>query len=84
MVFNPKSALLTHFQEGKLKALALTSEARWPELPNTPTMNELGVAGFPSEVIFGLLAPAGTPTGIVDKLNRAVNDSLKSRTLPTP
>src|SRR6266478_5043397 len=37
MVFNPKSSLLTHFKAGKLKALAVTSEARWPELPDTPT-----------------------------------------------
>ena len=47
MVFNPKSSLLTHFKAGKLKALAVTSEARWPELPDTPTMMEVGVAGFP-------------------------------------
>lgn len=78
MVFNPKSSLLPHFQEGKLKALAVASAARWPELPNVPTMNEHGVAGFPTEVWFGLLAPLGTPTTIVDRLNQAVNEGLKS------
>lgn len=78
MVFNNKSTLLALIREGKLKALAVTSAARWPELPNTPTMNEVGVAGFPSEIWFGLLAPAGTPPAIVEQLNHAVNDGLKS------
>jgi tripartite-type tricarboxylate transporter receptor subunit TctC len=78
MLFNNRSTLLTHFKAGKLKALAVTSEARWPELPNTPTMKEVGIIGFPREVIFGLLAPVGTSTIIVDKLNRAVNEGLTS------
>jgi tripartite-type tricarboxylate transporter receptor subunit TctC len=78
MIFNPKSSLLTHFKAGKLKALAVTSEARWPELPDTPTMMEVGVAGFPKEVWFGLLAPAGTSATIVAQLNHAVNEGLKS------
>jgi tripartite-type tricarboxylate transporter receptor subunit TctC len=78
MLFNNKSTLLTHFKEGRLKALAVTSEVRWPELPDTPTMKEVGVVGFPREVWFGLLAPAGTPPAIIDKLNHAVNEGLKS------
>jgi tripartite-type tricarboxylate transporter receptor subunit TctC len=41
-------------------------------------MNEVGVSGFPSEIWFGLLAPAGTAPAIIDKLNHAVNDGLKS------
>jgi len=56
----------------------VTSETRWPELPDTPTMTEVGVAGFPREVIFGLLAPAGPSTAVVDKLNHAVNEGLTS------
>ena len=78
MVFNNKSTLLTLIKEGKLKALAVTSALRWPELPGTPTMKEVGVVGFPAEVWFGLLAPAGTSTAIVDKLNHAVNEGLMS------
>ena len=78
IVFNPKSSLLTYFKEGKLKALAVTSESRWPELPDTPTMTEVGISGFPTEVWFGLLAPLGTPLAIVEKLNRAVNDAVVS------
>jgi tripartite-type tricarboxylate transporter receptor subunit TctC len=78
MVVNNKSNLLSLFKDGKLKALAVTSEARWPELPQTPTMNEVGILGFPSEVLFGLLAPAGTPVAIIQQLNRAVNEGLQS------
>jgi tripartite-type tricarboxylate transporter receptor subunit TctC len=78
MVVNNKSNLLSLFKDGKLKALAVTSQARWPELPQTPTMNEVGIIGFPSEVLFGLLAPAGTPVAIIQQLNRAVNEGLQS------
>jgi tripartite-type tricarboxylate transporter receptor subunit TctC len=78
MVFNNKSTLLPHFKDGKLKALAVTSKVRWPELPQTPTMNEVGIFGFPSEVLFGLLAPAGTPATVIQQLNSAVNEGLLS------
>jgi tripartite-type tricarboxylate transporter receptor subunit TctC len=78
MVFNNKSNLLSLFKDGKLKALAVTSQTRWLELPQTPTMNEVGITGFPSEVLFGLLAPAGTPAPIVDQLNRAINEGLQT------
>jgi tripartite-type tricarboxylate transporter receptor subunit TctC len=78
MVFNNKSTLLTHFKAGKLRPLAVTSKARWPELPDIPTMQELGVSGFPTEVWFGVLAPAGTPPTIVSTLNAAINEGLKS------
>ena len=78
MIFNNKSTVLPHFKERKLKPLAVTSQSRWPELPETPTMREVGVSGFPPEVIFGLLAPAGTPAAIVGRLNSAVNEGLQS------
>ncbi len=78
MVFGNKSTLLPHFKEQKLKALAVTSQSRWPELPETPTMQEVRVSGFPPEVIFGLLAPAGTPVTIIRQLNSAINDGLRS------
>jgi tripartite-type tricarboxylate transporter receptor subunit TctC len=78
MLFNNKSTLLTHFKEGKLKSLAVTSELRWPELPETPTMKELGMVGFPREVLFGLLAPAGTSKAIVNRLNQAITEGVQS------
>jgi tripartite-type tricarboxylate transporter receptor subunit TctC len=57
--------------------------ARWPELPQTPTMNEVGIPGFPSEVLFGLLAPAGTPVTIIQQLNLAINEGLRSAEVRT-
>jgi tripartite-type tricarboxylate transporter receptor subunit TctC len=78
MVFNNRSTVLPYFKERKLKPLAVTSQSRWPELPETPTLQELGISGFPTEVIFGLLAPAGTAAAIVARLNGAVNDGLRS------
>jgi len=78
MVVNNKSNLLPQFKDGKLKALAVTSEARWPELPQTPTMREVGITGFPQEVLFGLLAPAGTPEAIILQLNSAINEAVQS------
>jgi tripartite-type tricarboxylate transporter receptor subunit TctC len=78
MVVNNKSNLLSLFKDGKLKALAVTSGTRWPELPQTPTMMEVGILGFPTEVLFGLLAPAGTPVTIIQQLNRATNEALQS------
>ena len=78
MVFGNKSTLLSYFREQKLKALAVTSQNRWPELPDTPTMQEAGVSGFPPEVVFGLLAPAATPVTIIRQLNDAINDGLRS------
>jgi tripartite-type tricarboxylate transporter receptor subunit TctC len=73
-----KSVLLPHIQASKIRALAVTSAARWPELPEVPTMREGGFAGYPSEIWFGLLAPAATPLPIVAKLNAAVNECLES------
>ena len=55
---------------GTLRALALTGEQRWHDLPDVPTMIELGYEGFVSETFQGLLAPAGTPQPIVDRLYR--------------
>ena len=55
---------------GALRALAITGEQRWPDLPEVPTMLELGWEGFVSETFQGLLAPAGTPAAIIDRLAR--------------
>jgi tripartite-type tricarboxylate transporter receptor subunit TctC len=76
-----KSVLLPHIQAGKLRPLAVTSTNRWPELPEVPTMRESGFAGYPSEIWFGLLAPAATPPAIVAKLNAAINQCLQSPAL---
>jgi tripartite-type tricarboxylate transporter receptor subunit TctC len=76
-----KSVLLPHIRAGNIRALAVTSATRWPELPNVPTMRESGFAGYPSDIWFGLLAPAATPPAIVAKLNVAINQCLQSSEL---
>jgi tripartite-type tricarboxylate transporter receptor subunit TctC len=69
-------------KEGKLRALAVTGEARSPLLPDVPTMMEEGVQGYVITVDLGLMAPAGTPPDVVVKLNaaaRKVMDSAEQR-----
>jgi tripartite-type tricarboxylate transporter receptor subunit TctC len=65
----------------KLRPLAVTAEKRWAELPDVPTMQESGFPGFPRDIVYGLLAPAGTPDAVVAKLNAAVNQALQSPAL---
>ena len=59
-----------HIKSGALRALAITSAARWPDLPEVPTMQELGYPGFVSETFQALLAPAGTPAPMLTRLER--------------
>jgi tripartite-type tricarboxylate transporter receptor subunit TctC len=78
MTFGAKSFFLPYIQSGKLRPLAVTSDARWPELADVPTMHESGFANFPAYQWFLVLAPAGTPVAVIDKLNTAINNGLKS------
>jgi tripartite-type tricarboxylate transporter receptor subunit TctC len=65
-----------HYKSGKLTLLATTAPKRHPDFPDTPTLAELGVKGMEYEQWFGILAPAGTPKPIIDKLNAAMNKAL--------
>ena len=70
------AGMLGHIRSGKLHALAITSQQRSPQLPDVPTLAE---SGFPSMVAYvwlGLLAPKGTPTPIVERLNRELQAAL--------
>jgi tripartite-type tricarboxylate transporter receptor subunit TctC len=71
-------SLLPHIRDGKVRALAVTGERRSPDLPEVPTMIESGYPEFVLSFWTGVLAPAGTPASIVDKLNGAINDGLRS------
>lgn len=64
--------VLTHIQQGKLRALAVTTSARIPQLSNVPTLAEAGVPGYEASVWLALLAPANTPVEIVNKLNQEI------------
>ena len=76
--FSPASGVMGHVRAGKLVALAVTGAQRSATFPELPTMIEAGVPGFESVLWFGLVAPAGTPQPIIDKLSRAANEALKS------
>ncbi|MCX8115942.1 MAG: tripartite tricarboxylate transporter substrate-binding protein, partial [Burkholderiaceae bacterium] len=69
--------LLAQIRQGKLRALAVTSAKRVDDLPNVPTIQELGYPGFDAVTWFGFLAPAGTPKDIVAKLNAEFNKALQ-------
>lgn len=76
MMFAPTSTAVPFILEGKLKALGLASPRRSPALPQVPTIAEQGLAGFQAISWYALMAPAGTPKPIVNKLNDQINRML--------
>ena len=74
-LFDPGIAI-EHVKAGKLRAIAIGSPQRSPQLPEVPTLAELGLAGFDADAIFGVYAPAGTPRDIVARLNTEINRAL--------
>lgn len=75
-MFDNMPSAWPHVQSGKLRALAVTTPTRSPAAPDVPTMQESGFKGFDVSSWFGLMAPAGTPAPIIDKLNAAVLKAL--------
>ncbi len=78
MAFPDVSILIPLIREGKLKALAVTSASRHPQLPDVPTMIESGIPDYIMTFWSGVVAPAGVPADIVNRLNTAINDGLTS------
>jgi tripartite-type tricarboxylate transporter receptor subunit TctC len=76
--FEGISVLLPLIKAGELRPLAVTTAKRSPLLPDVPTMIESGFPDFSTSAWTGLLAPAGTPTDVIARLNGAVNTGLKS------
>jgi len=72
MMFADALGAVPHIQSGKLRALAVASAKRFPATPNLPTIQEAGVNGFSVSGWTILLAPAGVPKPIIDRLNREV------------
>jgi tripartite-type tricarboxylate transporter receptor subunit TctC len=69
LFFGNISNVLPLVREGKLRAFAVTSRKRSPQIPELPTMEELGFPGYEATAWFGLMGPAGTPKAIVDKIH---------------
>jgi tripartite-type tricarboxylate transporter receptor subunit TctC len=78
MSFSPISTTSGNVKAGLLRALAVTSINRNKLLPEVPTMIEAGVPGFDATLAYGLVAPAGTPLAVIDRLNEALRDALAS------
>jgi tripartite-type tricarboxylate transporter receptor subunit TctC len=78
LTFEASSPLLPHIAAGQLRALAVLSARRIPELPDVPTIGEAGYPGVLTASWTGLFAPTGTADAIVQKLNAAINTSLQT------
>ena len=65
-------------RSGQLRAIAVTGAARSPILPDVPTVAESGVPGYDAVIHYGIVAPAGTPRAIVERLNSELNAALKA------
>jgi tripartite-type tricarboxylate transporter receptor subunit TctC len=71
-------AALPHIKSGKLKALAITAASRFDGTPEIPTASEAGLSGLEADQWVAMLAPAGTPSGIVQKVNRDLVEILRT------
>jgi tripartite-type tricarboxylate transporter receptor subunit TctC len=77
LIFGAISTGLPHIRSGALNAIAVTIARRHPALPATPTFAEDGYPGVSIEAYFGMLAPAGTPRAIIEKLHSELVTILK-------
>ncbi len=75
VIFDNMPSILQHISSGSLRALAVTTAARSPELPDVPTVAET-VPGYEASALFGMGAPKNTPKEIVERLNREINAVL--------
>ncbi|HEX2114027.1 MAG TPA: tripartite tricarboxylate transporter substrate binding protein [Alphaproteobacteria bacterium] len=76
MMFDAITTMAPHVQAGRVRALGTTGKSRSSVLPDVPTVSEAGVPGYEATIWLGIMAPAGTPKAIVDKLNGEINTML--------
>ena len=74
--FNPIPVSRGAIESGHIRALAVTTATRAKELPEVPTLAEQGLPGFDVSLRYGLVAPAGTPRAVIERLNKALNAAL--------
>jgi tripartite-type tricarboxylate transporter receptor subunit TctC len=72
------NAVVSHAEAGTIKMIAVSTPKRWPALPDVPTFAEQGVEGVQAEAWMAMVAPAGTPDAIIDKLYKEVKGALDS------
>jgi tripartite-type tricarboxylate transporter receptor subunit TctC len=78
LMFNVAPTLAPHVEAGTLKAFAVAQSKRASIMPDVPTLAEAGMTGYDAGIWIGLLAPAGTPPAIIEKLSAAANDALNT------
>jgi tripartite-type tricarboxylate transporter receptor subunit TctC len=78
IMFDAISTIVSHVHSGRLKALGTSGKSRSSVTPDIPTVSEAGVPGYEATIWLGLMAPAGTPRPVIDKLNGAVNKVINS------
>jgi len=78
IMFTTVASVAPYIQSGQLRALAVTSAQRSAAFPDLPTIAESGVPGYAAESWYGLYAPAGTPTDVVERLNNSVAKSIEA------
>lgn len=81
MYFTPASTAVELVESGKVRALGVATDKRVASMPDVPTLQEAGLPGFVYESWFGLMAPAGTPAGIIEKINKDAIDALQDKSL---
>jgi tripartite-type tricarboxylate transporter receptor subunit TctC len=84
VMFSPASTVLSQVAAGQIRALATSELTRTAAAPKLPTVAESGLPGFNTSLWFGVVAPAGTPRPIVDKLAGAINEVLKNEEVTKP
>jgi len=75
------TASMAHIREGRIRAIAITSRKRSPDLPDVPTLDELGVKGYEASTFTGLFAPTGTPMAVVETLASALRKAMANPTV---
>ena len=78
VAFDLAPTYVPHVQAGTLRAIAVTTSQRLPDLPDVPTVAEQGISNYEASSFVALFGPAGLPQDLVTKLNGAVNDWLKT------
>lgn len=76
IMFDNLPSVIPHVRSGKLRAIAITTAKRSPELPNVPTIAEAGVPGYEAMSWFGMFAPAATPAPVLAKISTALTKVL--------
>ena len=82
-MFEGMNSMAPHVKSGKLRGIAVTTQKRVGAFPDIPTMTESGVPGFDLSAWQGMVAPAGLPRPLLDRINGAVNRAISGQNFKT-